>query len=436
MTRNLALLILAAILACVGCQKIKLPFIKKKEVVATPAPAAVRVAAAATTPAPAVAATPPAPPVAKPEPSTKANAIVLCYHRFEDRPRDALAIKPSEFEEQMHALKDNGFTVIRMQDFLAWRRGEKEIPEKSCVISIDDGYRSGYEVAWPILKKLGYPFTMFIYTNYVKGQPNAGGQSLAWEELAEMRDAGVDIQSHTVTHTNLRQKKGKYQQPFASYEDWLRHELVDSKKMLEQQLGISVSCLAYPYGIHSDEIRKIVSDAGYEAAFTVYGQRIGYNSHADQLGRYAIESSNPKVFADALKMVGGGGGGSSVSAMGQFAAASMVTQPMEGETINNPHPTLKANLAAMGEIDPNSVEIRLSGIGQLPVKYDPASKTAEATVAQKLRDKNYTVILSAKVKGRKVETRWNFNFAPEGTPAAPGEAPLPPRAASRAPAPR
>src|SRR4029453_13965140 len=106
------------------------------------------------------------------------------------------------------------------------------------------------------------------------------------------------------------------------------------------------------------------------------------------------------------------------------------------ETISDPHPTLKANLATFGEIDPNSVEIRLSGIGQLPVKYDAASKTAEASVTQKLRDKNYTVILSAKVKGRKVETRWNFNFAPDAPPPAPGEAALPPRPASgTAPAP-
>ncbi len=54
-----------------------------------------------------------------------------------------------------------------MKDFLAWRRGEKSIPPKSAVITIDDGYVSGYAVAWPILKEFGYPFTMFIYTNYV-----------------------------------------------------------------------------------------------------------------------------------------------------------------------------------------------------------------------------------------------------------------------------
>ena len=82
------------------------------------------------------------------------------------------------------------------------------------------------------------------------------------------------------------------------------------------------------------------------------------------------------------------------------------------------------------DVDPNSIELRLSGIGKVPVKYDAATKTVEGNVTQKLRDTNYTVILSAKVKGRKVETRWNFNFAPNAAPGAAAEPSLPPRAAA------
>jgi hypothetical protein len=110
-------------------------------------------------------------PVAAPV-NLKSEVIVLCYHRFEDKPKDTLAINPADFEAQMQALKDSGIIVISMEDFLAWRRGEKAIPEKAAIISIDDGYLSGYNVAWPILKKFGYPFTMFIYTDYIKGGPN------------------------------------------------------------------------------------------------------------------------------------------------------------------------------------------------------------------------------------------------------------------------
>ena len=425
MTRKLTLLLLLATLPFAGCGKIreKIPFLKKKTpVVATPAPAPV---VAAATPAPVA--------PAAPEVNMHAAVMVLCYHRFEDRPKDSLAINPAEFEKQMQALKDNGFSVIPMADFLAWRRGEKSIPDKSCLISIDDGYRSGFEVAWPILKKHGYPFTMFIYTNYVKGQPNAGGQSLSWEELAQMRDAGVDIESHTVSHSNLKDKTGKWQKLQPNYETWLRHEIADSKKMLEQNLGISVKAFAYPYGNHNEEVRRITMESGYEAAFTVYGQRLSHGSAPDQLGRYAIESMHPKIFEDAIKMVGGGGGGG--EAGGPYvtapAASSMITQPQDNEVVTDPLPTIKANLATLGAVDPASVEMRLSGFGPVPAKYDAATKNIEYKVTQKLREPSYSVFISAKVGGVKKEVKWTFTFDPTGTGApAPGDAPLPPRAGS------
>ena len=86
----------------------------------------------------------------------------------------------------------------------------------------------------------------------------------------------------------------------------------------------------------------------------------------------------------------------------------MVTIPHEGEVVHELKPTLKANLATMGEVEPGTVEIRVSGVGAVPVKYDPASKMASATLLQPLKDRQVTVLLSALVNGRRVETRWNF----------------------------
>src|SRR5260370_28030473 len=171
-------------------------------------------------------ASPPALALASPPPPAvdrSAKVIVLCYHRFEDNPRDSLAIAPAECRTQMKQLKDSGIEVISMKDFLAWRRGEKSIPPKSAVITIDDGYVSGYSVAWPILKEFGYPFTMFIYTNYV----GVGGKSITWAQLEEMRDAGVDIESHTVSHHDLRHAaKGQ------DYGTLLHKEIYTSKDIL------------------------------------------------------------------------------------------------------------------------------------------------------------------------------------------------------------
>lgn len=380
---------------------------------------------AAPEPAPVVAEATPEPtptPVPTPEPTPtpidlNAQVLFFCYHRFEDRPKDSLAIKPAEFEAQMQAIKDAGIEVISMEDFLAWRRGEKSIPPKSAVISIDDGYISGYSVAWPVLKKFNYPFTMFVYTDYIKGGARSGGQSMTWEQLAEMRDAGVDIQSHTVSHSALNAKKGKNEE---QYREWLTNELAGSKKTLEDKLGIQVKALAFPYGLHNETVRQVAKEAGYEASFTVYGQRITHGGDPMMIGRYAIESTKPKVFEQAIAFHGPVSGGNDSATTAMPAAATMVTQPMEGETISDPSPEIKANLATLGTVDPKSVTMRLSGLGLVPAKYDEATKTISYKITQQLYARQVTVIVGATANGRKVETRWTFNVGP-----APASEPAP-----------
>lgn len=433
-----------------GCSKIK-ALIAKKPVQPTPAPAAAAAGAngstettvatanadnkpVAATSAMSMPARPAAPPINK-----SAGVMVLCYHRLEEHPhpKDELAITPQEFDKEMQQLKDAQFSVIPMQDFLAWRRGDKDIPPKSCVITIDDGYVSGYDTAWPILKKYGYPFTMFVYINYI----GSGGKSVSWDQLAEMRDAGVDIESHTYYHDNLRSppslvdpttmKLIRADIQALGMDGYLHKEIVDSKQTLEKQLGIKVNCIAYPYGNYSPKVRELVKEAGYEAAFTVYGQRISHSTPAsDILGRYAVTQTNPKVFQDALAMQGGGAGGAlpSTSNVAQLAASSMITQPLENETITNPKPLIKANLATMGDIDPKSVEMRVSGLGQVPAVYDPKTKIVSYQVTQPLRDKNYSVILTAMVAGKRAETRWDFVFDASKAPplnAVPATSPKP-----------
>lgn len=467
MTRKLALLFLIAAMPFAGCKKLsdKVPFLKKKEAAVTPAPAPIAAAPATPAPeesptasgspsAPATAKGPATEPKKKPEaPASQANknanVICLCYHNIDERGSKALTLPIAEFEREMEAIKSNGFTVIPMQDFLAWRRGEKSIPNKSCLITIDDGWVSAYTNAWPILKKYNYPFTLFIYINYV----GTGGKSLSWDQLAEMRDAGVDIQSHTYSHSSLKvpggnvdaKAKASIKKDVAELgvDGWMRKEIIESKSVLEKQLGIKCNVFAYPFGVWTPKAVEIVKEGGYEAAFTVYGQLLHPSSQAELLGRYALEQSKPKIFEDAMKMIGGGQS-ASVSSSGpsepvytQLAAVSMVTQPMDGETIGNPKPLIKANLSTLGDIDPGTVEMRVSGFGPVAVKYDPATKTAQFQMTQKLREPEYTVFISAKSKGKRIETKWNFKYDSTAGPStgAPTDASaLPPRATPPPPA--
>lgn len=364
------------------------------------------------TPEPTPAPTPEATPTPTPEPiDLNSQVVVLCYHRFEEKGGREMVSTPAEFEAQLQGLKDNGITVIPMDDFLAWRRGEKSIPAKSAVITLDDGWLTGYTTAWPLLKKFGYPFTMFIYTDYVKGGAKSGGQSMTWEQLAEMRDAGVDIASHTVTHTGLNARKGKTDE---QYREWLRGEIAGSKQILEDKLGIQVKTIAYPYGLHNDVVREVVKESGYEGGFTVYGQHLSNGGDPTLLGRFALDSKNGEVFTKrVLNFPSGPSSASSASATTVMpAAATMLTIPADGETISDPSPELKINLAALGNVDPKSVTMRLSGLGQVPATYDPATKLLSYKLTQKLYARQVTVIVGATANGKKVETRWSFNIGP------------------------
>jgi hypothetical protein len=272
---------------------------------------------------------------------------------------------------------------------------------------------------------------MFIYINYV----NSGGKSISWDQLGEMRDAGVDIESHTYSHSYLEHPgygvdattKAKVEKDIQTLgrEGWLHKEIFDSKKMLEQQLGIKVDAFAYPYGSGSNNphIRQLIKDANYEAAFNVYGRRNGYSFPSfDQIGRYAIGGdAAPKLFADAMKMIGGGESGAPATepAYAELAAASMVTEPAEGATITNTMPTIRANLATMGAIDPGSVRMRISGVGPVSAKYDPATKIVTYTIVTPLAKDTYYVFLTATLNGKLAETKWSFTVDPNAKPGSP-----------------
>jgi peptidoglycan/xylan/chitin deacetylase (PgdA/CDA1 family) len=434
-----ALAILVAV-ALPGCGKIKNPFAKKH---GTPPPAQAVIQepnsppvpppptqAAAGAPVAAPSATPPttgATPAPAPALAVDRNAqvVVLCYHRLEGRAGGPYSIEPALFEKHMQELKGKGIGVISMQDFLAWRAGKKSIPSKSAMITIDDGYASGMEVGLPILKKYGYPATYFVYTNYI----NSGGKSLTWAQLGQLRDEGFEIGSHTVSHADLRSKPKTSKLP-GTYEDWLKNEVEGSKRLLEEQLGIRVSSIAYPGGFSSPKVHEFTKSAGYDLAFTTYGQRVGIAAPPFSIGRYDVTSKDAQGhdgFTAAVSFQGPASGSSSVIA--QDAQALMLTEPMNNAVVKDTKPRIQANLSSLGVLEPASVTMRIGGLGIVPAKYDPASKMISYTPTQNLRPGPVTVIITGKAGGQPVETKWSFKVDPNAQPSTDTAAAtdLPPR---------
>jgi len=184
---------------------------------------------------------------------------VIVYHKFSKNKADRMTVRESVFEAQMRFLKDNGYRVISMEELFDFLDFKGRIPPKSVVITIDEEWRSAYEVAFPILKKYGYPATFFAYTDYI---PPRG-----WELLREMSRNGLDVQCHTKTHRNLMKRKPG--EPFRAYFEAVKKELTESAQIIRRQLNKEVKYLAYPYGDTNHLTIALLRKLGYRGAFTV-----------------------------------------------------------------------------------------------------------------------------------------------------------------------
>src|SRR5436305_1344581 len=124
-------------------------------------------------------------------------ATVLCYHIVESPQDPRMEISRETFRQQMRYLAMTGYNVIPLRDLYDYVTGKRNsLPKNAIVVTIDDGWRSTYTEVFPEMRRYGFPFTVFVYPNII-GQTS---RALTWKQIKEMSDAGVDIESHSLSH--------------------------------------------------------------------------------------------------------------------------------------------------------------------------------------------------------------------------------------------
>ena len=188
---------------------------------------------------------------------------ILSYHKFSESKADKMTVTASAFEEQMKLLKDKGYHVITLDQLFDFLDFKIQIPKKSVVITIDDGWRSAYDIAFPILKKYGYPATLFVYTALITGSRI----TLNWDLINEMAGQGIDLQCHTRTHRKLTAPAPK--ESFKEYFEAIEKELLDAAKTIKIQTNRDVHYLAYPFGDINHLGIALLKKHGYRGGLTV-----------------------------------------------------------------------------------------------------------------------------------------------------------------------
>lgn len=191
--------------------------------------------------------------------SGKPEIPILVYHSV-GTASDEYTTPVAQFAAQLDWLAENGFHTVSLRDLAEARARRRPLPDKSVILTFDDGREDGFRIVLPALTAHGFRATFFVVTGEV-GQPGY----LTWEQVRALAAAGMEIGSHSATHARLSDLDDAR----------VREELTRSRAELEQRLGRPVDLVAYPYNSVRRRIVRIARESGYDVgvAGLVHGGR-------------------------------------------------------------------------------------------------------------------------------------------------------------------
>ena len=229
---------------------------------------------------------------------TDEKLTVLSYHEIAE-PGEALipdyAVTPTNFVRQIDWLRNNGFNFVSVNDVLADHAGKAHLPEKAVLLTFDDGYRSMYDHAWPLLKMLRIPSVVAVVGTWEEdqGEVNFDGHKITrdklmtWQQLRELSESGlVEIGSHSYDlhrgipgnpEGNLQpaattrlwiKETGKYEDE-ASYRRRVGGDLQRSRDVILKRIGRAPRVIAWPYGRYTHELRDLATRLGMTIGLTL-----------------------------------------------------------------------------------------------------------------------------------------------------------------------
>lgn len=232
---------------------------------------------------------------AEPEPARvmadgeEPGAVVLMYHRFGDDRHPSTNIRLEQFEAHLDYLQEQGFNIWPLAQVVRQLESGEPFPGRTVAITIDDAYRSTYEEAFPRLRELGWPYTVFVNSD---ATDDGLADYMTWEQMREMAQTGATFANHSASHDFLvTRREGESER---AWRQRVRSDIERAEQRLRQELGDAVpdspALHAYPFGEYDNALREMVRDMG----FVAFGQQsgpVGPHSDMGALPRFAMAES-------------------------------------------------------------------------------------------------------------------------------------------------
>jgi len=213
------------------------------------------------------------------------SVVVLMYHRFGEDRFPSTSIRTVQFADHLKHLRESGYTVVTLAAVRDAIENGVALPERAVAITIDDAYRSVYDVAFPMFKEYGFPFTVFVATDAVDENLAA---YMTWDQMREMAGGGATFANHGAAHQSVIEREDD-----ATAEEWLatvRSDIEKGAKRLEQELEPLAGLFAYPYGEYNSAVAVMLRDMGYDS-FGQHSGAVGPHSDRRALPRFPMAES-------------------------------------------------------------------------------------------------------------------------------------------------
>ncbi|HPC46829.1 MAG TPA: polysaccharide deacetylase family protein, partial [Deltaproteobacteria bacterium] len=301
-------------------------------------------------------------------PRAGAYVTILLYHRFDEDRYPTTTTSSSQFESHLAYLKEHGYRVISLEELQRCVEGTAPLPEKAVVITIDDGFASEYERAVPVLRKYGFPFTMFVFTNAI----GAKGY-VTWHQLRTLPSLGGTVGCHTVSHPRLINLP----------DEAVHREITQSKAVLEVELKRPVSFFAYPFGQYDERVRRIARRSGFSLMLTSDPGSVGKCVERDLVPRQAVVGAEMTLADFARKLL-------------NPPLAVDAREPAPGTLSSREIGRIRVRIKDAFQYDPHQVNVFLSETGRIQGRLDPATGVIECPGPFRLTRKTNRIIVSAR----------------------------------------
>jgi peptidoglycan/xylan/chitin deacetylase (PgdA/CDA1 family) len=218
------------------------------------------------------------------------NIPILMYHSIAydaTRRFKQFTVPPTLFAEQMAYLSQHGYTSLTVTQFISARLRDA-LPTRPVLLTFDDGFADFASDALPILQRYGFTATLYVATGYVGAtsrwllhEGEARRPMLTWSQLLDVSRCGIECGAHSHTHHQL-----DVVSPVVANE-----EIMSSKCLLEQHLGVAVSSFAYPFGYYTSAVKALVCAAGFTSACAVKHAMSSVTANPFSLARLMVKAN-------------------------------------------------------------------------------------------------------------------------------------------------